>query len=141
MNLADTIRAAVLVLAGATPALAQPAEAPLMLELNGARDVNGACRLTFVAQNTTGSDIEKLVFETVVIDTSGSVVRFSLFDFRELPQNRPRVRQFDLTSMSCDSLGQMLINGANTCIVAGADSPLCQRALSLSSRIDVELLG
>ena len=113
----------------------------LSLELNTVEQVGPACRLTFVATNITGQAIDKAVFETVIFDAAGSVVSLKLFDFRALPADRPRVRQFDLTGMGCDDLGQVLINGASSCVVGGTESALCQGALSLKSRIDVELLG
>ncbi len=130
--------------AAATPALSQSGDATapqLAVELNATQDVDGACRLTFVARNETGASIDKAVFETVIFDASGGVALLSLFDFRELPEGRPRVRQFDLAGMGCDTIGQTLINGANTCLVDGAESEVCDAALSLSSRISVELLG
>ncbi len=123
---------------------AQSVEAPprsLTLELNAIQEVGGACRLTFLARNGTGEAIDKAVFETVIFDPSGGVVKLSLFDFRDLPEDRPRVRQFDLPDMPCDTIGQALINGANACVVDGADSDVCDKALSLGSRIAVELLG
>ena len=113
----------------------------LSLELNAMGTVGDACRLTFVARNGTGSAIEKAVFETVIFDASGGVVSLSLFDFRDLPPDRPRVRQFDLSGMDCDSVGQALINGASTCLVEGAESDICQDLLKTGSRIDVELTG
>ncbi len=125
------------------PAMGQAEEtaSALHLELNTVKDTGSACRLTFVANNRTGTSIEQAVFETVIFDTSGSVALLSLFDFRELPSDRPRVRQFDVPNISCDTLGQALINGANTCTVSGAASNLCNSSLSLSSRIAVELIG
>ena len=125
-------------------ALAQEAEAPaaeLSIELNAMTDVDGACRLTFLARNATGNGIDKAVFETVIFDTEGGVVRLSLFDFRDLPADRPRVRQFDLPQISCAGIGQALINGANSCTVDGSESGICDSALTLGSRLDVELLG
>ena len=113
----------------------------LLMELNTVQDVEGACRLTFLVDNKTGEAIDSVSFETVIFDASGSVVRLSLFNFRDLPVDRPRVRQFDLPGLTCDGLGQALINGANTCVVAGTDSQLCDDALKLNSRTDVELLG
>jgi len=113
----------------------------LQLELNGLRDVGGACRLTFVTQNQTGSAIDRAVFETVIFDTSGAVVSLTLFDFRDLPLDRMRVRQFDLPGTECGSVGRALVNGANTCTVQGADSDVCDTMLQLSSRAQVELLG
>jgi hypothetical protein len=117
------------------------APSPLHLELNAFRDVDAACRLTFIAQNETGLEIEKAVFETVIFDTSGGVVSLSLFDFRDLPADRPRVRQFDVQGMTCGAIGKALINGANSCVVNGAESEICDEALSLRSRLEVELLG
>lgn len=124
-------------------ALAQAADEPtgLMLELNTLQDTGNACRLTFLVQNGTGTAIEKAVFETVIFDTSGGVVSLSLFDFRDLPPDRPRVRQFDLPGQDCNAVGRALINGAHSCVVDGAESGICADGLSLRSRSDVELLG
>jgi len=132
--------------AAAVPAvvLAQSGEdtpSGLILELNAVQDVGGACRLTFLARNETGVAIDQAVFETVIFDKSGGVVSLSLFDFRDLPADRPRVRQFELAEMACNTVGQALINGANSCIVDGIESKVCDASLSLSSRIAVELLG
>jgi hypothetical protein len=132
--------------AGAVPAavLAQSAgDAPsrLSLELNAVQDVGGSCRLTFLARNGTGVAIDQAVFETVIFDKSGGVVSLSLFDFRDLPADRPRVRQFELPGMACENVGQALINGANSCVVDGAESRVCDESLLLGSRISVELLG
>ncbi|KIC39066.1 hypothetical protein RA27_18145 [Ruegeria sp. ANG-R] len=126
---------------GASAQSASETHPEISLELNSVQEVDGACRLSFVVDNQTGMDIDEAVFETVIFDTEGGVVTLSLFDFRELPLNRPRVRQFDLPGMACDSLGRALINGANSCVINGSQSDVCQSALSLSSRIEVELLG
>ena len=118
------------------------ADAPrISLELNALQTVDDACRLSFVARNDTGTDIDKAVFETVIFNADGAVASLSLFDFRDLPQARPRVRQFDLPGTTCDAVGQVLINGANTCLAGGEDSDLCHKALSLKSRLNVELIG
>jgi hypothetical protein len=111
------------------------------LELNSVQDTGNACRLTFVAENKLDREIEKAVFETVIFDQSGGVMLLSLFDFRELPLNKPRVRQFDVPGQTCSAISRVLINGANTCSVGGAEIDACGAALNVSSRIDVELLG
>lgn len=133
-------------LAGAMPglSLAQSAESDLQtlsLELNAVQDMGGACRLTFLVNNQTGLEIDKAVFETVIFDTSGGVVSLSLFNFRDLPAARPRVRQFEVPEIACETVGQALINGASSCIVEGTENEVCDKALSLSSRNAVELLG
>lgn len=129
-------------LPGVTLAQAAPdAPARLHLELNALGDVEGGCRLSFLARNEIGAEIAKAVFETVIFDSAGGVASLSLFDFRDLPANRPRVRQFDVQGMTCDAVGQVLINGASSCVVDGIESEICGKSLSLDSRIEVELLG
>jgi hypothetical protein len=133
-------------IAAASPLVAsaqspENASSRLVLELNSLQDTGTACRVTFLARNETGAAIDHAVFETVIFDNSGGVVSLSLFDFRDLPADRPRVRQFDLPGISCGSVGKALINGASTCVVGGAENMVCQDALSLESRLAVELLG
>ncbi len=113
----------------------------LHLELNKVEETGTACRLTFVAQNQMGAEVERAVFETVIFNRSGGVLLLSLFDFRELPSDTLRVRQFDVPNTPCDDLGRVLINGANTCIMKGTESDGCGAALRVHSRIEVELLG
>ncbi|WP_299897333.1 hypothetical protein [uncultured Ruegeria sp.] len=115
--------------------------ARLFVELNSAEDVAGACRLTFLVKNETGQQIDGAVFKTVIFDTEGGVLNLSLFDFRDLPASRPRVRQFDLPNRTCDAVGQALINGASSCVVDGSESDICDSTLTLSSRVEMELLG
>jgi len=127
-----------------TLGLGQTAEDPhssLFIELNATETVSGACRLTFVARNETGVLIDKASFQTVFFDTTGKVISLTLFNFQDLPVDRIRVRQFELKDTGCDAIGQTLINGTNTCLVDGSESEICQQALSLSSRVDMELLG
>lgn len=113
------------------------ADGPLTLELNRLDSVEGACRLTFLAENGSGTDIVSLALETVLIDTDGVVDRLTLFEFGELPAGVPRVRQFDLSDLACADLGRVLVNG-----VAGCDGPDdCGNDLNLLTRTDVELIG
>lgn len=126
-------------------ALAQEAEDPpstaLFVELNTLSPLDGGCRLTFMATNALGTDVEQLVLETVLLTTDGKVDRLTLFDLRDLPANRPRVRQFDVSGLSCDGLGRVLINGIDTCSGEGLDRATCTDQLDLSTRTDVEVIG
>ncbi|MDA7966492.1 hypothetical protein [Ruegeria sp.] len=119
----------------------QDAPSSLFVELNTVEDIDGGCRFTFVARNGTGQAIDTAMFEAVVFDSSDRVATLSLFNFRELPVDRVRVRQFRIPDLSCSNVGQVLINGVNRCVVGGAESEICSDALSLSSRTEMELLG
>jgi len=129
-----------LILAAPAPAPAQAQEDAtprLSLELNRVDPLDGACRLTFVAENGFDADLAALSLETVLIDTEGRVERLTLFDFGALPAGIPRVRQFDVPGLVCESLGRVLINGVSDC--GGAEG--CGAALTLGSRTAVEVIG
>jgi hypothetical protein len=117
------------------------ADAPkLSLELNAVAEQDSGCRITFVATNTLRADISALVVEAVIFTPDGLVDRLALLDFAALPQTRPRVRQFDLPGLSCDRIGQVLINAVGTCTGTGTGAGLepatCAAAMTVSSRID-----
>ncbi|WP_253913093.1 hypothetical protein [Pseudoruegeria sp. HB172150] len=125
-------------------AMAQEAveDAPaLFVELNSAAPLDGACRLTFMATNGLGTQVDKLVLETVLLTKGGVVERLTLFDLQTLPVSRPRVRQFDVPGLECGNLGQVLINGIQACDGEGLDPATCTDKLELSTRSDVEVIG
>jgi hypothetical protein len=113
------------------------ADAPkLSLELNAVADQDSGCRMTFVAMQTLGADISALVVEAVIFTPDGLVDRLALLDFQTLPQTRPRVRQFDLPGLSCDRIGQVLINAVGTCTGADLSPENCAAAMTVSSRVN-----
>ncbi|ABG33633.1 hypothetical protein CEP88_10165 [Roseobacter denitrificans] len=116
---------------------AYAAETQISVHLDNVKQMEAACRLTFVAQNAFEQDVNRIVLETVAFDTKGSVASMTLFDFQKIPAGSMRVRQFDLPNMSCAALGSLLVNGVQTC-ESDVD---CEDALTVSSRTDVALQG
>lgn len=108
----------------------------LVLELNAVAEQEAGCRITFVATNTLGADLSALVLEAVIFTPDGLVDRLALLDFQDLPQARPRVRQFDLPRLSCDRIGQVLINAVGTCMAHGLPPAACTDAMQVASRVD-----
>ena len=119
----------------------QEARKAVSIELNAIKPTDGGCTLTFLAQNGHDSAIDKVVYETVLFDTSGQVDRLTLFDFGTLPAGRPRVRQFTVSGITCEGLGQILINGAHTCDAASLDDNACEAGLILETRTEIEVIG
>lgn len=125
-----------------TGAMAQEDGGALIVELNRVVPLEGACRLTFMAQNNMDMDVEQVVFETVLFTSDGGVERLTLFDLGELPTARPRVREFDMQGLACENLGRVLFNGVDACSGEGVDAETCEGALSPVSRVDgVEVIG
>lgn len=126
----------------AAQASALDEEAPaLTLELNTLTQLDSACRLTFYAGNYLGADIDHLSLEAVIFTTQAQVERLTLFDLGALPEGRPRVRQFDLPGLPCDTIGQVLVNAMSACEGEGLDPAICLEATVFSSLIDAELNG
>jgi hypothetical protein len=135
----------VLLVALPAPILAEEGAADaapsISVEMNSTLQLEGACQLTFMLANNLAADIASLVFETVLLTKEGAVDRLTLFNMRDLPSGSPRVRQFNVPLLSCDDLGQVLINGVAECSGDGIETAACISAVDYSSRIDVEILG
>lgn len=117
----------------ALPATAQTGN--FELELNTSADVEGACRLTFVATNNSGLALTKTAYEVAVFNAEGVVSQILVLEFGELPLSKTRVVQFDLPQTGCADLSRILVNGADTCESADGPQNICMKALSASSRI------
>lgn len=128
-------------LAGSANAQVAASSAALHIELNAAGDVEGACRISFVVENKLGKDISEAVFETVLFDTEGKLERLTLFDMRDLPAGHLRVRQFDISGVSCARIRSILFNDTQSCSGEGLDASACMDGLSVTSRTNIELLG
>ncbi|WP_424934034.1 hypothetical protein [Amaricoccus macauensis] len=118
-----------------------PAEPQLKLSLNAVDPTENGCLLTFMAENGFDSDIGQAVFETVLFSTDGRVERLLLFDMGTLPADRPRVRRFEVDGITCEGLGSVLINGAETCEAGDLGAGVCIGSLSVSSDTEIEIDG
>lgn len=117
----------------ALPAFAQTGN--FEIELNTSADVDGACRLTFVATNNTGVSLTKTAYEVAAFNADGIVSQLMVLEFGELPQSKTRVVQFDLPGLKCEEISRLLVNGQDTCEATDGAKDICMKALSASSRI------
>lgn len=115
------------------PALAQSGN--FEIELNSASDVEGACRLTFVATNNTGTALTEAAYEVAAFDAAGVVSQLLVLEFGALPTAKTRVVQFDLPGAKCEAISRLLVNGQDTCQAADGPKDICLKSLSASSRI------
>lgn len=127
--------------AGFSAADEAPVGQHLDIELNAAGQTEDGCQLSFVLINGHAQDIEEAVFETVLFDSGGAVLRLTLFDMGELPAARPRVRQFVLPQTQCSTLGQILFNGTTNCTTEALAPTACMDGLVVRSRTDIKVLG
>lgn len=108
------------------------------LELNNAEDVEGGCRLTYVAYNGTGTALDTTSYEVVVFDGQNRVSQFLILDFGKLPEDKTKVVQFDLAGRPCSAISRLLVNEIADCTASGTTVPVCLDNLETRSRTQIE---
>lgn len=124
-----------LMLAG--PASAQSAPA-LNVELNALQPTEAGCRITFVASNQLGTDLDRAAFEIALFGAEGGIERLVALDFKAMPEGKTRVLQFELAELACDNVSRVLINDVVGCEGEGLSPASCLGGMTATSRLDVE---
>ncbi|MFS2177471.1 hypothetical protein ACCC98_16245 [Rhizobium pisi] len=133
--------AAGLVMAVASVSQAQEAAfaTSLDVELNALAPSQKGCMMTFVALNNLSATINKISFELAFFNDKNTVDRITVLDFRDLPQGKKRVRQFDMPNVNCESVTRILINDTPVC--DGPAAGECMKGLVTRSQISVPFEG
>lgn len=137
-SVSSTFAAASVALAAmvGAPAFAQGGN--FSLELNAARDAGEGCRLTYVATNNTGQDLEQASYEVAVFDQDGVVSRLLILEFGRLQADKTKVVQFDLSDMACTNISRLLVNSVSECVATGGGEANCMDGLVTSSRAEIQ---
>lgn len=111
----------------------------ITVELNNASDTEtGACRLTFVATNRSGTGFDAAAWQVGVFDAQGVVRSLLVLEFGALAEDRTRIVLFDLPGRPCGDISRVVVNDVTACRTAdGGSSPLCLDALDARSRTDI----
>jgi hypothetical protein len=120
----------------AFPTFAQAQAPSLTVELNALQPSDRGCRFTFIATNELGGELASVGLELVLFNKAGMVSRITIVDFKDLPEGKTKVRQFDFSSVDCADLGRVLVNDATECKGEGIDPKACIRQLKTQSRSD-----
>ena len=108
------------------------------LELNNAADVEGNCRLTFVAANNTSFGLTTTSYEVAIFDGEGRVSDLLVLEFGDLPVQKTKVVQFDLPEKQCEDISRIVVNSAAECISGDDSQGVCMSAISTSTRTAIE---
>ncbi|MCC5777670.1 hypothetical protein H7H48_01290 [Nitratireductor sp. B36] len=106
----------------------------IKLELNALQKSDKGCRIAFVVENAMGKDIAKAAYEIALFTKEGLVDRLLVLDFQDLPNEKTKVRRFDLAEADCDEIGRVLINDASACEGDGIEPGDCIGRLEATSR-------
>ncbi|PKA39337.1 hypothetical protein [Rhizobium sullae] len=126
------------------PAYAQNAAAAapanvLEVELNALTPSQKGCMMTFVALNKLAAPVNKISFELALFNDKNAVDKITVLDFRDLPQGKKRVRQFDMPNVKCEAVTRILINDTPVC--DGPAAGECMKGLVTRSQISVPFEG
>jgi len=119
-------------------AMAQEAStASFELELNALQPAEAGCRVTFLATNRLGGQLDRAAVELALFDTSGTIERIVTLDFKDLSAGKTKVLQFELAGLQCDGVGRLLVNDITACEGAISPTTICLDALKPSTRLGV----
>lgn len=119
---------------------AQPAKG-LQVELNAVAPSERGCVFTFVVGNQLETSVASAKFEFVLFNGTGTVERMIVLDFRDLPQGKTKVRQFDLPGTQCDNVKRILINDSPVCEGEGIAAGACMSGIVTRSNTQVGFEG
>ncbi len=131
----QTVSAAVLALASCAAGAVWAQAGNIELELNTAAEVNGGCRLTYVATNSTPLSLDQTTYEVAVYDTDAFVKLLLELEFGGLPSGKTRVLQFDVPEMGCGTISRILVNKSVECNSPEGAQTVCEKNQILSSRV------
>lgn len=123
---------------------AQRLEAPgqqhlLTIELNRVQQSQSGCRLSFMAVNKMGADLQTTALEIVFFDAEHIVSQMLLLDFGRLPSGKTKVVEFDLPQ-DCGQISRVLVNDIVECASADEQNMTqdCFNGLRTSNRAAIE---
>ena len=124
----------------AVPGGLRAQEKQLTIELNKVQQSQDGCRLSFIAVNRMGANLEKTAREVVLFDAKDVVSEMFLLDFGRLPTDKTKVVEFVLQQQQCEQISRVLVNDVVECSSAEQQNMTqeCFKALKTSNRAQIE---
>jgi hypothetical protein len=122
------------------PAATGAQQRELTIELNKVQQSQDGCRLSFIAVNRMGANLETTAMEVVFFDASDVVSEMLLLDFGRLPSDKTKVVEFVLQQQECEQISRVLVNDVVECSSAEEQNMTqdCFSALKTSNRAEIE---
>ena len=98
----------------ASPPTAQAGE-NILLELNKVAQEGDSCRLHFLLTNETDTAFSNFRIQIAFFDRSGGFINNATADFLKVRPRKTILRFFDVPTLQCAELGEVLLNDAATC--------------------------
>ena len=140
MRISTVIAAAFLVFAAIPAAMAQDGSQKVQVELNKLEPRENACRAYLVLQNGTDSTFGSLRLDLVAFDTDGIVAKRLAVEAAPLPPGKTSLKLFDMSDLSCDGIGHLLLNSILACGDQNGERSDCLDAVEVSAKPGLRLI-
>jgi hypothetical protein len=118
---------------------APPEVGLIELELNKVEQSQGACRAYFVVENGTKDTVKDLSLDVFVFDRTEVIAQRVGLSFNDIRPDRRKVVLFDLEAITCEDVGELLVNDILTCESDTGDQLAdCRAVIATSSRVSVK---
>lgn len=131
--------AAAFFICAATPA-AQAQNGTLQIELNKLEPQANACRAYLVLQNGTESTFDSLRLDLVAFDVDGIVAKRLAVEAAPLPPGKTSLKLFDMSELSCDGIGHLLLNSVLACGDQNGERADCLDGIDVSAKPGLKLI-
>lgn len=135
----STLLAAALLVFAAIPA-AQAQDGAVQVELNKLEPQENACRAYLVLQNGTESTFDSLRLDLVAFDTDGIVAKRLAVEAAPLPPGKTSLKLFDMSELSCEGIGHLLLNSVLACGDQNGERADCLDVIGVSAKPGLSLI-
>jgi hypothetical protein len=111
----------------------------LTIELNKMEDTDQGCLSSFLFDNRTGHQLNRLQVDLVFFDPEGIAAKQMLLDMAPLYADKKMLASFLVDDTACDKIGSILVNSVPRCENGSGHEVGCIDMLEVSSRSEVPL--
>lgn len=121
------------------PAAAAEAVSPVALELNKLETVGQDCRAYLVVNNAADTSYQAFKLDLIMFQTDGVIGKRFTLNIGPLRPTKRVVKLFDISGVSCETVGSFLINDVTECKVDAGEADDCLSRLTVSSLAKAQL--
>ncbi len=118
---------------------AAAAASPVALELNKLETVGQDCRAYLVVNNTADTSYQAFKLDLIMFQTDGVIGKRFTLNIAPLRPTKRVVKLFDISGVSCETVGSFLINDVTECKVDAGEADDCLSRLTVSSLAKAQL--
>lgn len=122
------------VAAGVSTGVVAQDKSAISIELNKLEPLEASCRAYFVVRPEGSAEYKEFKMELLVFDTGGIIQKWLAIDAAPLRAGKTSVKLFDVSGVSCDKIGSILLNDVTACADGSGEIAGCVDRISPTSK-------